>query len=349
MNLLKTNNTLHFSGTRPAVAALLFALALGVSTLASAAPKRGPNAKNQPVQAQPDVCTIQVDLADVVDTNAPDGEAPLSLIVSTQTQLWTEGSSQFQTTSTALEADSVGLVSPDLVDTAVAGYILEEGTAEVVQICSAIRADNDSPHASEIHCQELVVSCDMAGEAVASDVALCLDAGSVSEDLCPSEHTAVVRFTYTFTNPDLTVNTDLSAGAHIEDSDWGVQEANTGSVDHKTANNVGACWPPMVPHDPDGDGQITLRDVELFRDAILDRPIVIDSPAVVLRDSWVRLDGYFPEGSPVVTLGGSSLTIGAATPRGISFQVAASHSTGPHDIVIAYGLRREIVCPVTVQ
>jgi len=254
MNLLKTNNTLHFSGTRPAVAALLFALALGVSTLASAAPKRGPNAKNQPVQAQPDVCTIQVDLADVVDTNAPDGEAPLSLIVSTQTQLWTEGSSQFQTTSTALEADSVGLVSPDLVDTAVAGYILEEGTAEVVQICSAIRADNDSPHASEIHCQELVVSCDMAGEAVASDVALCLDAGSVSEDLCPSEHTAVVRFTYTFTNPDLTVNTDLSAGAHIEDSDWGVQEANTGSVDHKTANNVGACWPPMVPHDPDGDG-----------------------------------------------------------------------------------------------
>ena len=168
MNLLKTNNTLDFSGTRPAVAALLFALALGVSTLASAAPKAGPGAKNQPVQATPDVCTIQVDLADVADTNAPDGEAPLSLIVSTQTQLWAQdvsasspnnqASSQSQSSRKSVEADASGFLTPDAVDTAVAGYILEEGTAEVVQICSEIRTDSDSPHASEIHCQELVLS-----------------------------------------------------------------------------------------------------------------------------------------------------------------------------------------------
>ena len=219
MNLSKTNNTLHLPGTRPAVAALLFALTLGMSTLASAAPKDGSGAKNQPVEAAPNVCTIQVDLADVADTNAPDGEAPLSLIVSTQTQLWAQdvsasspnnqASSQSQSSKKSVEADASGFLTPDAVDTAVASYILEVGTAEVVQICSMIATNRGRRNASEFYCEELVLSCDMAGEAVASDVSLCLDAGSVSQDLCASEHTAVVRLTYTFTNTDLIVETPL--------------------------------------------------------------------------------------------------------------------------------------------
>ena len=217
MNPLTNDNTNLLIPSRSVIVALLFALTLGAWTTASARSKSGPRDRSR--LAPVEVCTIQVDLADVVDTNAPDGEAPLSYAVSTQTQLWAENwspsseflsiGSQSQSTMKLVAADVHGLIAPDAVDTLVASYTLEEGTAEVVQICSRLSVDGSDAHASELHCEDRVISCDMAGEAVASEVALCLDAGAPSADLCAHDMTAVVRFTYTFVNPDLTVDSPL--------------------------------------------------------------------------------------------------------------------------------------------
>ena len=115
----------------------------------------------------------------------------------------------------------------------------------------------------------------------------------------------------------------------------------------RLCRNLGNAVPPA--QDPDGNGQLTVHDAVLLRDAILERPIVSESPPLMVAGDWVRLSGYFPDTVPVVTLGGSSTTIGAATPRGLSFRVAADQVSGPQDLVITYGNRQAVVLSVTVQ
>lgn len=101
--------------------------------------------------------------------------------------------------------------------------------------------------------------------------------------------------------------------------------------------------------DTNGDGRITLRDVELTEDALLGRAGIVNVPTTVQRGAWFTVRGVFPVGGIVdATLGGRSLRLGRLTPREITLFVDPGQAVGTQSLQIAIGGEQVVVQDVQV-
>jgi len=102
--------------------------------------------------------------------------------------------------------------------------------------------------------------------------------------------------------------------------------------------------------DTDGDGRMTLVDVDATRELVLGRASVFAVPSVWQVGSWHTLRGAFPGfGAVQATLGGQPLVLGAVTPRELTLFVPASQPSGTQEFVLTIGGRVVWTALVLVQ
>ena len=102
--------------------------------------------------------------------------------------------------------------------------------------------------------------------------------------------------------------------------------------------------------DVDGDGAITMVDMQATRQALLGRATIFTTPALIPRGAWFTLAGLFPDWrSATVTLGGQALALGSATPRELTFFVPPTQLVGTQELTVSNVGRLALASLVQVQ
>jgi hypothetical protein len=158
--------------------------------------KGGPAPVTVPV---PGLCSIDISTGTVDGYGEASSELPLELEV-----IHSVGDVEFAPMSMNLvygvpeAADEEGLL--------LATKVVARDGSSLVQICTQVTLLDVGPKGEDLvgyDCISVPLSCGMNGAPVASDVSLCLAHQPDLDGRCPEDAFSVVRFTYTFTNPEI--------------------------------------------------------------------------------------------------------------------------------------------------